>query len=125
MSALKTKPQRLVLSEKEQRNIATKFPGRIPVIVERHPGASADMPEITKSKFLVPRELTMSQFIYIVRRQINLAPDKALFLFVNNTLPTSSSFISEVHAAHKEPDGALHFVYTSESVFGTGIAAGG
>jgi GABA(A) receptor-associated protein len=49
---------------------------------------------------------------------MTLPPEKALFVFVNNTLPTSSTFLSELYTNHKSQDGALRMTYTSENTFG-------
>ncbi len=78
------------------------------------------MPEIDKQKFLVQPELTMGQFIYIVRRRLALPPSKALFLFVNGALPTTSTLMSQIYAAYKAEDGFLYMTYTGESTFGGG-----
>jgi GABA(A) receptor-associated protein len=109
----------LRLKPGEAERLIEKFPGRVPVLVQRHTQAK-NIPDIDKNKFLVPDVLTIGQFIYVVRKRINLEPDKALFMFVNNTLPTTGSLIKELYHAYKGTDGALHIVYTSESVFGGG-----
>lgn len=38
----------------ESRRILSKYPDRVPVIVERNPKAKNSLPEIEKKKFLVP-----------------------------------------------------------------------
>lgn len=38
-------------------------------------------------RFLVPRDMSVGQFIYILSARLHLSPGKALFVFVNNTLP--------------------------------------
>jgi len=32
-------------------------------------------------------DLTVGQFVYVVRKRIKLSPEKAIFVFVKNTLP--------------------------------------
>ena len=39
-----------------------------------------------KLKYL---SLSVAQFMYIIRKRIQLAPEKAMFLFVNRMLPTT------------------------------------
>lgn len=97
--------------------IREKYPGRIPVYVTKAQSAR-DIPDLPKHKFLVPSNLAIGQFIYIIRKQIQLPPEKALFIFVNNTLPTSTTLMSELYANYKSPDGALRVTYTSENTFG-------
>jgi GABA(A) receptor-associated protein len=106
------------ISPSELQNIKERYPGRIPVFVLKARGTSADLPDLEKKKFLVPMSLTMGQLIYIVRQRMKLTPEKALFLFVGNSLPTTSTLVSDVYAAHASDDGALRIYYSSESVFG-------
>ena len=109
--------EKLVVTSKEVEILKTKFPGRIPVFVTKASNAR-DIPDIPKRKFLVPNNISIGQFIWIIRRQIQLPAEKSLFLFVNNTLPTTSSLISELYSIHKSSDGVLHMMYTSENTFG-------
>lgn len=47
----------------------------------------SDIPDIDKKKYLVPADLTVGQFHYVIRKRIKLAPEKALFLFCSNSIP--------------------------------------
>ncbi|KAL5678002.1 hypothetical protein ACJX0J_014133, partial [Zea mays] len=71
--------------QSESARIRDKYPDRIPVIVEK--AGKTDVPEIDKKKYLVPADLTVGQFVYVVRKRIKLSPEKAIFVFVKNTLP--------------------------------------
>ena len=99
-------------------HIKTKWPGRIPVFVLRARNVSPDLPVLSKHKFMVPKSLTLGQFIYVVRKQMELAPEKALFMFVGDALPVTGALMSELYERYKSPDGALRVTYTSESTFG-------
>jgi GABA(A) receptor-associated protein len=105
----------------EAQRIRDKFPGRVPAIVER--GNRSDVPLIDKKKFLVPSDLTIGQFIYVVRKRLNLPPEKALFLFVNNTLPTTGTLMRELYAQYMSEDGFLYCAYSGESAFGSACAS--
>jgi GABA(A) receptor-associated protein len=109
--------ERLFLTYGEADKLRAKYPGKIPIFVTRAHNAR-DIPDLVKHKFLAPSHLSVGQFIYIIRRQMSLPPEKALFVFVDNTLPTSSTFLSELYANHKSQDGALRMTYTSENTFG-------
>ena len=76
------------------------------------------MTEIDKHKYLVPTDLTCGQFIYIIRKRLNLPPEKAIFLVVNGSIPPISSSILELYDKNKNEDGFLYFSYMSENVFG-------
>ena len=103
----------------EASRILEKYPERIPVIVQKNKGGnSEEIPTLKKTKFLVPEHISMGQFIYIIRQRINLAPEKGLFLFVDNTIPNSSSDMKIIYNQHKDEDGFLYVGYSSESTFG-------
>jgi GABA(A) receptor-associated protein len=51
----------------------------------------SDIPTIDKKKYLVPSDMTVGQFIYVIRKRIKLSPEKAIFIFVNNVLPVGWS----------------------------------
>jgi GABA(A) receptor-associated protein len=102
--------------EDDRRRLALKYPGRVPVLMAKHPSA-VEMPDLPKQRFLVPADLTLGQFMYVVRKHLTLPPEKALFLFVANTLQPSSATINELY--HRfGTEGALRVVYTSEATFG-------
>ncbi|KAK9086221.1 hypothetical protein Syun_028615 [Stephania yunnanensis] len=86
------------------------------VIVERY--ASSDLPEMEKKKFLVPRDMSMGQFIHIISSRLRLTPGKALFVFVNNTLPQTASLMETLYDSLKDEDGFLYLCYSSEKTFG-------
>lgn len=99
-----------------------------------------------ESRYLVPADLTVGQFVYVVRKRIKLSPEKAIFIFVKNILPptgkikvlsyllisgTSSSFVdlqywsviaaammSAIYEENKEEDGFLYMTYSGENTFG-------
>ena len=106
------------LTPSDLARIQTKWPGRVPVFVLRSRSASPDLPTLPKQKFIVPRSLTLGQFIYVVRKHMELPPEKALFLFVGDSLPVTGAMMSELYERYKSPDGALRIIYTSESTFG-------
>lgn len=106
------------LRVEESRRIREKFPGRCPVIVEKSKRATNDIPKIDKNKFLVPIDLTLGQFIYVIRKRLVLAPDKALFVFVQNSLPGTGSIMRELYAQYADLDGFLYVQYCGESTFG-------
>ena len=38
-------------------------------------------------RYLVPADLTVGQFVYVIRKRIKLSAEKAIFIFVDNVLP--------------------------------------
>lgn len=105
------------------QKVSEGHPKKIPVIVERAQNSS-QVPEIDKNKFLVPAELTFAEFLYLIRKRIDLTNDQALFIYVNGTLPATSSTFGSVYEESKDEDGFLYVVYTGESTFGHGGVCG-
>jgi GABA(A) receptor-associated protein len=101
----------------EARRIQEKFPGRIPVIVERS-ATTKSVPLIDKQKYLVPSDMTLGQFIYVIRTRMRLGSDQALFCFIRNSLPTASSLMKELYASYKDEDGFVYVTYCGENTFG-------
>lgn len=67
----------------EVQGIRTKFPNKVPVIVERfHKERTLIL--LDKSKFLVPQELTMSQFVTIIRNRMSLSSNQAFYLLIDD-----------------------------------------
>mgnify|MGYP001557920375 CR=1 FL=1 len=101
----------------EYAKVIETNPERLPVIIERAIGS--DIPCIDKNKYLVPRELTIGQLSFVVRKRIHLSHEKALFLFVDSNviLPTGIT-IEEIYKQYAEKCGFLFIQYSSENTFG-------
>ena len=100
----------------EAERVLAKYPDRIPVIVEQNSGNK--LPTIDKTKFLVPSDLTIGQFVYVIRKRIKLSPEKAIFLMIDSKLPATSALLSQVYQENKDKDGFLYTTYSGENVFG-------
>jgi GABA(A) receptor-associated protein len=97
--------------------IVEQYPDRVPVIVEKDP--KARIADIDKKKFLAPADISVAKFISEIRKHIKLGRQESLFVFVaNNVMPQPNSTMSQVYAQHKDPDGFLYVVYSSENAFG-------
>jgi GABA(A) receptor-associated protein len=99
----------------EADRILQKYPERIPVIVEPSAGCKV---VIDKYKYLVPADLTVGQFIFVIRKRLKMQAEKALFLFVGDSIPASSSTMATVYHAYKSKDGFLKIRFSEENVFG-------
>lgn len=69
------------------------------VIVER--AANTDIPDIDKKKYLVPADLTVGQFVFVIRRRIKLSPERAIFVFARNVLPPTAALMSSIYEDFK------------------------
>nr|XP_012567774.1 autophagy-related protein 8f-like isoform X1 [Cicer arietinum] len=100
----------------EAARIREKYPDRIPVIVEK--AERSDIPSIDKKKYLVPADLTVGQFVYVIRKRIKLSAEKAIFIFVDNVLPPTGAIMSAIYDEKKDEDGFLYVTYSGENTFG-------
>lgn len=107
----------IVVRIKEAHEIMKRYPNKIPVIVEKSKQA-VDIPDIDRTKFLCPDDLSVGQFIYVIRKRMTIPPEKALFVFVNNTLPMASQIMRDLYNTHKDVDGFLYMIYAGENTFG-------
>ena len=59
------------------------------------------------------------QFVYIVRKRLNLANTEALFLFTdNNTIPPTSELFSSIDHKYRSLQGYVIIHYSFENTFG-------
>jgi len=104
--------------KEEAERILAKYPQRIPVICEKDP-RSRDIPNIDRQKYLVPDDLSVANFMYVIRKRIKIEAEKSIYLFVNNkVMPATAQFISTLYEKYKDEDGFLYITYAGESTFG-------
>ena len=101
----------------EAERMRTKYPGRVCIIVDQGKDCG-DLPTIDKHKFLVPGEITMGQFAYVIRKRLKVNAEKAIFMFVSNRLPPSSMLMSTVYDEYRADDGFVYMHYSAENTFG-------
>jgi len=101
------------IRRKECEKIRRQFPEKIPIICERDP--KSRIKDIDKSKYLVPGDLTMSNFSFMIRKRLQLPYESALFLFVNGrNAITGDVPLSDVYEWYKDPeDGFLYIAYAT------------
>ena len=75
---------------KDCTQILNDFPNRIPVICERAPNAKFQI--ITKTKYLCPLDMTVTQFTFLIRQKLNLPQGATIYFLTgdNVTLTTVS-----------------------------------
>ena len=100
----------------ESSRILEKYPDRIPIIVLKN--NTCDLPTIDKHKYLVPKDMSFSQFIFVIRKRIQLDPSQSLFTVINGKLVNGSTNVDIIYNDLKDKDGFLYVVYTSENTFG-------
>ena len=102
----------------ETNNVLLKYPDRIPVICEKSKNASKECPDIDKKKYLVPCDLTVGQFVYVIRKRLKLPAEKSIFVFINGFIPPTSALLINIYNNWRDYDGFLYITYTFENTFG-------
>jgi len=93
-----------------------RFPQRIPIIVEV---ADKSGLKLNKKKFLTPDEISVGSFLYEIRKQTNLTPEQAIFIFCNDSiLVPANNTIGQIYEKYKDDDGFLYLTIALENTFG-------
>ena len=107
----------------ESNKIFAKYPSSIPVIIETYDPLIKKC--IKKYKFLVPENVSASHLLCSIRRQFDLSPSKAIFLFCDNILVNGTIMMSELYNKYKEKhkksndfDKFLYITISTENTFG-------
>ena len=100
----------------ESERILHKHSDRIPIIVCKD--SKCQLADIDKQKYLVPKDMSLGQFIYVIRKRIQLKSEEALFILINYSLHPSNKLIGEIYDECKDKDNFLYMVYSSENTFG-------
>ena len=100
----------------EAKRIITRYPDRIPIICEQ--SKNQNLPILNKVKYLVPSDLTIGQFICVIRTRMKLDSTYALFVTIEGYIPPSLTRIGELYEGSKYADGFLYIEYSSENTFG-------
>jgi GABA(A) receptor-associated protein len=108
-------PNTDVSSRQKSNALRSKYYGYVPVIVEKKEKSK----DTTFMKFLVPSDMTFSCFISVMRKKMDLQPQKALFVFTKeNMFPKASDLMLEIDKKNKGDDGFLRLYAAEEETFG-------
>ncbi len=100
----------------DSNRLRDKYPDRVPVVCEIAHNSSL---VLDKNKYLVPHDITVGQFQYIIRRKVpNLTAEQALYMFIGNSLVPIAESMGQVYNKLKGIDGFLYTVVSTENTFG-------
>lgn len=97
--------------------ILLKHPDKIPILCEKYL-FSRNAPDIDKHKYLVGYNLTLGQFISVIRKRMNIKPEVGLYIFINGIIHSNSVFLQHLYSDFKDDDGFLYIEYDIENIFG-------
>ena len=98
----------------ESEKILAKYPNRIPIICEPF----GDVSELDRNKYLVPDDLSIAQFLYVIRKRMLIEPEKSIYLFVKTHIMAGNMSLSSVYDKYNDEDGFLYITYGGENTFG-------
>ena len=101
--------------------VLTRYRDRVPVIVEYQNNYQSEklFKILDRQKYLVPRELSVAQFMYVIRRRCKVNETKAIFMFFNNTLELPGNLMGPIYDKHHDTeDNFLYAIVGAESTFG-------
>ena len=101
----------------ESKRLNEKYVDRVPIIVEIS-DSNKDVMQLDKSKYLVPGDLTVSQFMYVIRKRVKLSPETSIFIFFGNSLAPCTELIKNIYHQYKDEDGFLYAIVSLENTFG-------
>ena len=112
-------PNKIINSESSFKkadidNITKKHPNMIPVVIK---DVTSDL-TFSKSKFLVPKDLTMGQFFYVLRRNSKITHKEALFVMINSVLVQPNRLVKEYYHDINKGKGLLMITVCKENTFG-------
>lgn len=99
--------------KKSSEIIMEKYLDAVPIIVDCKSNI-----KLNKKKYIVPKNLNINQFIYTLRKKINIDSSQSIFLLCNNTMILNNQNVINIYNKYHNPDGFLYIILTLENVFG-------
>jgi len=100
----------------EANRVLCEYPGRLPVVV--------DVPETVRykleyKKYLVEKNMLLSSFSFMIRRNMDVPPESSLFFMCGNTIPRFNDSMLTTYENYKGQDNFLVIEVREENTFGT------
>jgi GABA(A) receptor-associated protein len=105
-------------TEEQSANILTKYKNKVPIIIwEIH-----DNIELDKRKFIVSKDLSIGQFLYVIRKRCKISSEEGLFMFIHTPdekviLAPNTGLVGIVYSANNI-GGFLRVSISKENTFG-------
>ena len=101
--------------QNESSRILREYPNRMPIICEKAP--NSDLPTIKKTKYLVPSDMTVAQFHFLIRRNLDLNEASALYLITPKGVTLiGDKTMMEVYNNHKDKSDNFLYVFCASEI---------
>ena len=94
-----------------------KYPNKVPCIIQRDLRCN-NIPNLKRKKYLLPKNIRMSDLLYYLRTQISVPPHISVYILVGNSLPSLNQTLCLLYEEEKAADGLLYIYFATESTFG-------
>ena len=105
---------------RESNRILLKYPDRVPIIVDNEVKNNHNN-TCLKQKYLVPKNITISQFMFVLRKRFRIDANQGLYMIINGIIPASNCSINHIYENYKDPDNFLYIILKTESTFGNDV----
>ncbi len=102
-----------------------KYPNRVPIVItSRSINLKEKENNTNNTNFIVPSNITIAEFLIILRKRIKIYNEEAIFMFVidnitkKDIMVPSSSTIDSLYSQYKDENLILNLYVEKESVFG-------
>ncbi|XP_074318236.1 uncharacterized protein LOC141655033 [Silene latifolia] len=95
----------------ESSRIREAYPDRIPVVVGKSDIADINDYNNKKKRYLVPADMTVDSFGWVIREKVDISMKMNILLFVKNVLQPDGATMLAIFAEHKDEDGFLYVTY--------------
>ena len=103
--------------KKEASKILNQYPNRVPIICEPEPNSNIPL---NKNRYILPNDMTVNQFIFLIRKKIDLNDKYAIFLITTKNVTLSGDIsLKEVYNTYKDKQDNFLYIYcASEMIWG-------
>lgn len=97
--------------------IKRKYPNRIPIICEKDPKCKL-VSDLKKIKYLAPLDISIGQFMHVIRKQLRLRESQSIYFKIDNMIPPCTVLMQNLYDVYSDEDGYLYISYIGENTFG-------
>jgi GABA(A) receptor-associated protein len=102
------------------QQLREKHPDRVPIYLKKASCCTNKRIPDFNMKMLVQKDMSVAEFLVILRRKIKLTSHDALYLFVGNTIPPATMHFAMLDNMYRDPStNALSIEYAGEATFGS------